>query len=152
MLLFCILFSGCTSPTQAQIQPVVQTTVTTQAPETTETVVPPTATIVESISPLPANQMLYLQLTKDRPTGKITLLCGGGPGLIVAQAVEMNVTLADGSFVDKFMNDGGELSEGSEIVVQGTLDGTDHAVVWVTSAGKIYKVLDQNVSSLNPYS
>ncbi len=149
-LLISALFAGCTSPSQAQIQP-VGTTVTTQVPETTETVVT-TATTVEPISPLPANQMIYLQLTKDRPTGKITLLCSGGPGLIVAQTVRMRVTLADGSVIDQLMNNGGEITGNSEIVVQGTLDGTDHVEVWVTSAGKVYKVIDQNVYSTNPYS
>ncbi|MGA2104934.1 hypothetical protein [Methanoregula sp.] len=151
MLLFYVLFAGCTSPTQAQIQP-VGTTVPTPAPETTVTVISTTITTLEPISPLPANQAIYLSLTKDRPTGKITLLCNGGPGLIVTQSIEMKVTRADGSVVDQFMNNGGEITSGSEIVVPGTLDGTDHAVIWVTSAGKIYKVIDQDISSLNPYS
>ncbi|MFZ0005150.1 MAG: hypothetical protein WCC86_10100 [Methanoregula sp.] len=151
MLLFCVLFAGCTSPTQAQIQP-FSTIVTTQASETTVTVISAEPTTLEPVSPLPPNQGIYLSLTKDRTNGKITLLCNNGPGLIVTQAIEMKITRADGSVVDEFMNNGGEITSGSEIVVQGTLDGTDHAVVWVTSAGKIYKVIDQDISSINPYS
>ena len=50
------------------------------------------------------------------------------------------------------MNGGGQLTTGSTIVVQGTRNGTDHCEVWVTSAGKVYKVIDQNISSLNPYA
>jgi hypothetical protein len=152
MLFLWVLFAGCTSPTQAQIQPVATTVITQTPEETTGTLISIPPTTIEPISPLPANQAIYLSLTKDRPTGKITLLCNGGPGLIVAQTIEMKVTRADGSVVDEFMNNGGEITGGSEIIVQGTLDGTDHAVVWVTSAGKIYKVIDQDISAINPYS
>jgi hypothetical protein len=150
-LFFCALFAGCTSPTQAQIQP-VGTTVTTPMPETTAPVVP-SATTFEPVAPLPADQVIYLSLTKDRPTGKITLLCSGGPGMIAAQVIKLRVTLADGSVVEKQLtNDNGQISSDASIVIQGTLDGTDNGEVWVTSAGKVYKVIDQDLASTNPYS
>jgi hypothetical protein len=150
-LFFCALFAGCTSPTQAEIQP-FGTTVATPAPATASPVVTVPATF-EPVTPLPANQMVYLELTKDRPTGRITLLCSGGPGMVAAQVIRLRVTLADGSVAEKqITNDNGQIPSGASIVIQGTLHGTDHGEVWVTSSGKIYKVIDQDLFSTNPYS
>jgi len=143
-------FAGCTSPTQAQIQPVGTSPATVQE---TPTPALSTVTTSEPISPLPQSQAVYLSLTKDRPTGKITLQCNGGPGMVAAQVIELRVTLADGTVVDKQLtNENGQIPSDATITVQGTLDGTDHGVVWVTSAGKVYKVIDQDLSSTNPYS
>jgi hypothetical protein len=150
-LLFCALFAGCTSPTEAGIQPVGTTVVT--AVETTQTATPtPTP---ESITPLPASQAISLTLTKDRPTGKIILQCSGGPGMSSAQVIDLTVTLADGTVEDKQLtnnNDAGQISSDASITLPGTLDATDHAKVHVTIGGMTYLVMDQDVGSINPYS
>jgi len=151
VLVSCALLAGCTSPTQAEIKPVDTAVVTTAATETTQTPVL-TATTVEPVVPLPENLAIDLTLSKDRPTGKLTLILSGGPGMLVAQTVRMKATLADGTINDQLMNGGGQLTTGSTIVIQGTRNGTDHCEVWVTTAGKVYKVIDQNISSLNPYA
>jgi len=141
-LFFCALFAGCTSPTQAQIQP-VDTAVTTSVPETTATVVETTTTL-ESVVPLPAEMYVDLQLTKDRPTSSIHLLYNGGKGEIFVQSVRMKVTRSDGTVTDELLDGGIRPKRGDELVVQGTRTG-DHCEVWVTTSGKIYKVIDQNL-------
>ena len=151
VLVACALMAGCTSPTQAEIKPVDTPVVTTTVPTTTQTPVP-TATTIDAVVPLPSKYSVDLHLDKDRPTGKITLTLNGGPGMLATQKVEMKCTLADGSVNDQYMNGGGQLTIGSTIVIQGTRDGSDHCQVWVTSAGKIYKVIDQNAATPNPYS
>ncbi len=153
-LLFCALFAGCTSPTQAQIQP-VGTTVTTSVPESPQETIAPVATTFESIVPLPANQMIYLSLTKDRPTGKIILQCSGGPGMSSAQVIDLTVTRADGTVEEKQItnnNDAGQISSDASITLPGTLDGTDHAKVHVTLGGNDFLVIDKDLTSTNPYS
>ncbi len=153
-LLFCALFAGCTSPTQAQIQP-VGTTVMTPVPESPQETVAPVATTFESIVPLPANQMIYLSLTKDRPTGNIILQCSGGPGMSSAQVIDLTVTRADGTVEDKQLtntNDAGQISSDASITLPGTLGGTDHAKVHVTIGGNVFLVIDQTLTSTNPYS
>jgi hypothetical protein len=146
VLLFCALFAGCTSPTQAEIKPVV-TTVATTVPATTTPVAEVTTTF-ESVVALPSNLMVDLELTKDRPTGEITLLYNGGSGEQLIQSVRMRVTLPDGTVTDQLMNNGGQLYRGSQLVIQGTRSGSDHCEVWVTTAGKVYKTVDQNVTAM----
>ncbi|HVP96304.1 hypothetical protein [Methanoregula sp.] len=151
-LLFCALFAGCTSPTEAGIQPVGTTVVTPE--ETTQAAVPPTPTF-ESVVPLPPSQTIYFSVTKDRPTGKITLQCSGGPGMSSAQVIDLTVTHADGTVVDQQLtnnNDLGQIKSDASITVPGTLDGTDHARVHITMGGNTFLVYDQDVGSVNPYS
>ena len=151
-LLLCALFAGCTSPTQAEIQPVV-TTVTT--PVETTAIAVPTATVTESISPLPTNQAVDFSVNKDRPTGKITLQCSGGLGMSSAQVIDLTVTLADGTVEDKQLTnntDAGQISSDASITLPGTLDGMDHVQVHITMGGKVYLVYDQDVGSVNPYA
>jgi len=151
-LFLCALFAGCTSPTEAQIQP-AGTTVMTPA-VTPQTTAPATPTY-ESIVPLPASETIYFTVTKDRPTGKITLQCSGGPGMSSAQVIDLTVTRADGSVVDKQLtnnNDLGQISSDASVTVPGTLGGIDHAKVHITMGGQVYLVYDQDVGSANPYS
>ena len=146
VLLFCALFAGCTSPTQAEIKP-IETTVTTTVPATTPPVAEVTTTF-ESVVSLPSNLMVDLELTKDRPTGDITLLYNGGPGEQLIQSVKMRVTLPDGTVTEQLMNDGGQLYRGSQLVIHGTRNGGDHCEVWVTSAGTVYKIIDKNLYAM----
>jgi len=152
VLLFCALFAGCTSPTQAEIQPVGTPVVT---PTTTIPTVAPVTTTVEPVVPLPASQAISFTVTKDRPTGKITLQCSGGPGMSSAQVIDLTVTRADGTVEDKQLtnnNDIGQISSNAAITLPGTLDGTDHARVHITLGGRVYLVYDQDVASTNPYA
>jgi hypothetical protein len=151
-IFFSALFAGCTSPTQAEIPPVGTPVVT---PAGTTLTVAPVTTTAEPVVLLPANQMISLSLTKDRPTGKITLQCSGGPGMSSAQVIDLTVTRADGTVEDKQLtndNDIGQISSDAAITLPGTLDGTDRAQVHVTIGGKTYQVIDENVTSVNPYS
>jgi hypothetical protein len=145
VLLFCALFAGCTSPTQAEIKPVV-TTVATTVPVTTTTVAEVTTTF-ESVVALPSNLRVDLVLSKDRPTSQIHLLYNGGPGEIFVQNVTMKVTRSDGTVTDELMDGGLQPKRGDELIVQGTRTG-DRCEVWVATAGNVYKVIDQNLSSM----
>jgi hypothetical protein len=144
-LFFCALFAGCTSPTQAQIQP-VDTTVTTPVPETTATVAETTTTL-ESVVPLPAEMYVDLQLTKDRPTSRIILLYNGGKGEIFVQSIRMKVTRSDGTVADELMDGGIRPQRGDELIIQGTRTG-DNCEVWVTTSGKVYKIIDENLYAI----
>ncbi len=144
-LLFCALFAGCTSPTQAEIKPVA-TTVATTVPAPITTVAEVTTTF-ESVVSLPPNMMVNLVLSKDRPTSQIHLLYNGGTGEIFVQNVRMKVTRSDGTVTDELMDGGNQPKRGDELIVQGTKTG-DHCEVWVTTAGKIYKVIDQDLYSM----
>ncbi|MDD4484869.1 MAG: hypothetical protein PHD55_10955 [Methanoregula sp.] len=147
VLFFCALCAGCTSPTQAEIKPVeTQTAEITTVPTTTAT---PTAitTTYEPIAPIPSDIYVDLQLTKDRPTSKIHLLYNGGPGEAYVQNVRMKVTRSDGTVTDELMDEGIQPQRGDELIVQGTNTG-DRCEVWVTTAGKVYKIMDQNLYAM----
>jgi len=150
-LLICALFAGCTSPTEAGIQP-VGTTVGTPV-ETTQTVAPtPTP---EAIVQLPASQAIDFTVNKDRPTGKITLQWTNGPGMSSAQVIDLTVTRADGTPEDQRITNNnalGQINGYDSITLPGTLDGMDHVQVHITMGGKVYLVYDQDVGSVNPYS
>jgi len=142
-LFFCAMFAGCTSPTQAEIKPLETTVTTTVVPETLVTVVETTTTL-ESIVPLPANLYVDVRLTKDRPTSKIHMLYNGGNGEIFVQSVRLKVTRSDGTVTDQFLDGGNQPKRGDEMVVVGTRTG-DHCEVWVTTAGKVYKIIDEDL-------
>jgi hypothetical protein len=91
--------------------------------------------------------MVNLVLSKDRPTSQIHLLYNGGTGEIFVQNVRMKVTRSDGTVTDELMDGGNQPKRGDELIVQGTKTG-DHCEVWVTTAGKIYKVIDQDLYSM----
>lgn len=150
-LLICALFAGCTSPTEAGIQP-VGTTVGTPV-ETTQTVAPtPTP---EAIVQLPASQAIDFTVNKDRPTGKITLQWTNGPGMSSAQVIDLTVTRADGTPEDQRITNNnalGQINGYDSITLPGTLDGMDHVQVHITMGGKVYLVYDQDVGSVNPYA
>jgi len=153
-VLIFTLFAGCTSPTQAEIQP-VSTPATTVAPATPAPTATPVPTTVETVVPLPASQTVYFTVTKDRPTGKITLLCNNGPGMSSAQVIDLTVTRADGTVEDQQLtnnNNLGQISGDASITLPGSLDGTDHVQVHITMGGKVYLVYDQDVGTVNPYN
>jgi hypothetical protein len=142
-LIFCALFAGCTSPTGAEIQP-AGTALITQPPTlaTSGIAVIPTPLPVET---LPAEQDVDLVLSKQRPDSSIHLLYNGGKGEVFVQNIMMKVTLSNGNVVQQYMNDGNRKPRrGDELVIEGTR-GTDLVQVYLTSAGRTYKVREESL-------
>jgi len=144
-LILCALAAGCTSPTQAEIKPVDTTTVPTPPPTRSTSV----ATVVSTplaVETLPAEQYVDIQVEKQRPDATIHLVYNGGKGAIYVQNIMMRVTRSDGQVEEKYLNDGNRKPrQGDELVIDGTR-GSDHVVVYVTSAGKTYKIYDASLA------
>jgi len=151
IILLSVIISGCTSPTQAEIKPI--TTLAASNPTVTQPPVSnpynpanPVATVVSTpvaVETLPPEQFVDLALTKEQPDATIHLLFNGGKGEIAVQNVLLRVTLSNGLVIEQYMNDGDRKPQvGDELVVQGTR-ATDRAEVFVTSAGRTYKIMDQ---------
>jgi hypothetical protein len=142
-LVLCALFSGCTSPTGAGIT-TAGTTLPTPPPTlpTSEVTVIPTPVPVET---LPPEQDVDLVLSKQRPDSSIHLLFNGGKGEVFVQNIMMKVTLSNGQVVQQYMNDGNRKPRrGDELVVEGTR-GADLVQVYITSAGKTYKIKEESL-------
>jgi hypothetical protein len=142
-LVLCALFAGCTSPTGAEIKSPA-TPAPTPVPTllTTETTLIPTPLPVET---LPPEQDVALVLSKQRPDSTIHLLYNGGKGEVFVQNIMMKVTLSNGQVVQQYMNDGNRKPRrGDELVIEGTR-GTDFVQVYITSAGKTYKVREESL-------
>jgi hypothetical protein len=142
-LVLCALFAGCTSPTGAEIKP-AETTVPLPLPTlpTSMVTVIPTPLPVET---LPGEQYVDLVLSKQRPDSSIHLLYNGGKGEVFVQNIMMKVTLSNGQVVQQFMNDGSRKPRrGDELVIEGTR-GTDVVQVYLTSAGRTYKVKEESL-------
>ena len=144
-LILCALAAGCTSPTQAEIKPIDTTTVPTPLPTRSTSV----ATVISTplaVETLPAEQFVDIQVEKQRPDATIHLVYTGGKGAIFVQNIMMRVTRSDGQVVEKYLNDGNRKPrQGDELVIDGTR-GSDHVVVFLTSAGKTYKIYDENLA------
>jgi hypothetical protein len=144
-LCLCALSAGCTSPTQAEIKP-VETTVPT--PITTI----PTSAVTGISTPLavetlPIEQYVDINVEKQRPDATIHLLYNGGKGEIFVQNVMMRVTRSDGTVEEKFLNEGTRKPKrGDELIIQGTRN-VDQVAVFLTSAGKTYKIFDKPLVS-----
>jgi hypothetical protein len=146
ILVLCALLAGCTSPTASEIKPAEIIPTPTVPP----TIPPTVATVVatpDAIQTLPAEQFVDLSLSKQRPDSSIHLLFNGGKGEAFVQSVLLKVTLSDGTVSESYMNDGTRKPRrGDELVVPGTR-GADQVQVYVTSAGKTYRVIDQPLRS-----
>jgi len=144
-LVLCALAAGCTSPTQAEIKPVETTSIPTPPPTISTSV----ATVVSTplaVETLPAEQYVDIQVEKQRPDATIHLLYNGGKGAIFVQNIMMRVTRSDGQVVEKYLNDGNRKPrQGDELVIDGTRGG-DNVVVFLTSAGKTYKIYNENLA------
>jgi len=144
-LILCALAAGCTSPTQAEIKPVDTTTVPTPLPTRSTSVATVVSTPV-AVETLPAEQYVDINVEKQRPDATIHLLYNGGKGAIFVQNIMMRVTRSDGQVVEKYLNDGNRKPrQGDELVIDGTR-GSDHVVVFLTSAGKTYKIYEENLA------
>ena len=149
MLVSCALLAGCTSPTATEIKPPEPTPTPTPPPTTSTSVATVVATPIV-VETLPAEQFVDLALSKQRPDSSIHLLYNGGKGEAFVQNIMMRVTLSNGQVVDKYMNDGNRKPRrGDELVVEGTR-GTDQVQVFVTSAGRTYKIIDEPLINTRP--
>ena len=140
VLVLCALLAGCTSPTQAEIKPVdILTPIPSPVTSSIATVV---ATPL-AVDTLPPEQFVDLQLTKERPDFSLHLLYNGGKGELFVQNIMMKVTRSDGQVIQQYLNDGQRKPRrGDELVIHGSR-GNDRVEVFVTSAGKTYKVIDK---------
>jgi hypothetical protein len=144
-LILCALAAGCTSPTQAEIKP-VETMPTPTPPPTISTSVATVVSTPLAVETLPAEQYADIQVEKQRPDATIHLVYNGGKGAIYVQNIMMRVTRSDGQVVEKYLNDGNRKPrQGDELVIDGTR-GSDHVVVFLTSAGKTYKIYDASLA------
>ncbi len=145
VLIVCMLFAGCTSPTEARIKP-LGTPAPALPPTTTY---PSTATTVstpQSLETLPYEQNVGIQVEKQRPDASIHLLFKGGQGEAYVQNIMMRVTRSDGTVEEKYMNGiTVKPRRYDELVMDGTR-GVDQVEVFITSLGKTYKVYDSPVA------
>jgi len=142
-VVLCALLSGCTSPTGTEIIP-PGTTVPTSLPTlpTSAVTVIPTPLPVET---LPPEQAVDLVLSKQRPDSSIHLLYNGGKGEVYVQNIMMKVTLSNGQVIQQYMNDGNRKPRrGDELVIEGTRSA-DFVQVYLTSAGRTYKVKEESL-------
>jgi hypothetical protein len=140
-LVLCSLIAGCTTPVQTAITP-AETTVPIATPGISTAVLTVVSTPV-AVETLPAEQFVDLELSKQRPDSTIHLLYNGGKGEVFVQNVMMKVTRSDGQVIQQYMNDSNRKPRrGDELVIEGTR-GSDQVVVYLTSAGKTYKVIDK---------
>lgn len=146
MLACCALIAGCTSPTAAEIKP-VEMTVTTSSGTSLPTSAPTPVATTDLVVTLPPEQFVDLQLTKDRTNGEIHLLYNGGKGELYVQRIQMRATLSDGTVIDQYLDEGRKPRRGDELIIPGTR-GSDRCEVYVTSSGKVYKVMDQSLMSV----
>ena len=152
-LVICALSAGCTSPTQVEIKP-LETTVPTPPPatSTSTSTSSSTATVISTpaaVETLPAGQNIDIQVEKQRPDATIHILYNGGEGEMFVQNIMMRVTRSDGQVEEHYLNDGtGKPSRGDELVMAGTR-GSDQVVIFLTSAGKTYRIFDKPLVS--PY-
>jgi hypothetical protein len=144
-LVLCALSAGCTSPTQAEIKP-LETTVPAPPPTTPTSTSSSTATVVSTpvaVETLPAGQDVDIQVEKQRPDATIHLIFNGGEGEMFVQNIMMRVTRSDGQVEEQYLNDKTRKPRrGDELVMAGTR-GSDQVVVFLTSAGKTYRIFDK---------
>lgn len=143
-LVLCALAAGCTSPTQAEIK-TMETTVPTPPPTTSTSVATVVSTPV-AVETLPSEQYVNINVEKQRPDATIHLVYNGGKGEVFVQNVMMRVFRSDGQVDEKYLNDGyRKPRRGDELVMDGSR-GSDKVVVFLTSAGKTYKIYDESIA------
>jgi hypothetical protein len=141
LIVVCALLAGCTSPTSAVIKP-AETPEPTPPPSLSTSVATVVAT-PNAVETLPSEQFVDLVLSKQRPDSSIHLLYNGGKGEVFVQNIFLRVTRSDGTVSEQYMNDGTRKPRrGDELVIEGTR-GNDRAEVFVTTAGRTYKIIDK---------
>jgi len=141
VLVICALAAGCASPSKTDVTP-APAPVTISTPGISQPVLTVVSTPV-AVETLPAEQFVDLTLSKQRPDSTIHLLYNGGKGEVFVQNILMKVTRSDGQVIQQYMNDGTRKPRrGDELVIEGTR-GSDQVQVFLTSAGRTYKIIDQ---------
>ena len=130
------------SPSDAKIKPFATTlpapSLTTTSSSTSTVVSTP-----QSVETLPYEQNVDIQVDKQRPDASIHLIYTGGIGEDNAQNIMMRIIRSDGTVEEKYLNDGIRRPRPyDELVMDGTR-GVDQVAVFLTSAGKIYKIFDK---------
>jgi len=139
-LVLLVACSGCTNaPETPPATPVPTTGIATPAPTQIITIATP-----EPLRTLPPEQVVDLQLNKDRTYSDIILHYNGGRGMMFVQKIMMRVTRSDGIVEEQYMRDGQKPQQGDEIVIRGTR-GSDRCEVYLTSAGTVYKIKDESL-------
>jgi len=140
-IVFLLLSAGCTNPTQVEITPAETPTILpTAQPTATDTPVIEKPVAVET---LPAEQFVDVRVTKERPDASIHILYNGGKGEMFLQSIYVVVTRSDGQVIEQYMNDNTRKPRrGDELVIDGTR-GSDQVQVYLTSANKVYKFIDE---------
>jgi hypothetical protein len=148
-LTLCALFAGCTSPTQSGFIPFTTET-PTDTPTQEPTVTTQTSTPVQ-VQTLPAEQYVSIVVSKERPDSTVHLLYNGGKGETAVQYIMMRVTTPDGKVTEKYLVDGTRKPRrGDELIMQGSNgSNSDHIEVFVTSAGTLYKILDEKIQTIH---
>ena len=142
VLMVCGLFAGCTSPTDAKLKP-SETTVLTPHPTTTFSSASPVLSTPQTVETLPYERNVDIQVDKQRPDATIHLIFIGGQGEDYIQNIMMRVTRSDGTVEEKYVSDGTRRPRPyDELVIDGTRS-VDKVEVFVTSAGKTYKIFDK---------
>jgi len=160
-MLALVLIAGCTSAsapvpaTTIIITPQPTAVPATAVPAATPGVMTIATTTTSSgdngaIEVMPPAQQVNLVLSKDRPTSQLHLIYQGGPGEMFTQKVSMKVYASDGTVEEYTMSGGQKPLPNDEIVATGTRSG-DRCVVYVQSAGTIYKLMDETVYSAGEY-
>jgi hypothetical protein len=95
------------------------------------------------VETLPYEQNVGILVEKQRPDASIHLIYTGGIGEDNAQNIMMRVTRSDRTVEEKYLNDGIRRPRPyDELVIDGTR-GVDQVAVFLTSAGKTYKIFDK---------
>jgi len=142
VLMVCVLFAGCTSPTDARIKP-FETTVPSLHPTTTFSSTSTVLSTPQTVETLPYEKNVDIEIEKQRPDASIHLIFMGGLGEDNVQNIMMRVTRSDGTVEEKYLNDGTRRPRPyDELVMDGTR-GVDQVAVFVTSVGKTYKIFDK---------
>jgi hypothetical protein len=142
VLMVCVLFAGCTSPTDAKLKP-SETTVLTPIPTTTFSSTSPVLSTPQTVETLPYERNVDIQVDKQRPDATIHLIFIGGQGEDYVQNIMMRVTRSDGTVEEKYLSDATRRPRPyDELVMDGTR-GVDQVEVFLTSLDKTYKIFDK---------
>jgi hypothetical protein len=105
VLIFCVVFAGCTSPTDAKIKP-FETTAPAPNPTPTFHSTSPVISTPQTVEALPYERNINIQVEKQRPDASIHLIFIGGRGEDYVQNILMRVTRSDGTVEEKYLSDG----------------------------------------------
>jgi hypothetical protein len=147
VLMVSVLVAGCTSPTDAKIKPLETTVPTPPAATTTAPTASTVVSIPQAVETLPPGQEVDIQIEKQRPDASIHLIFNGGKGENYVQDIMMRVTRSDGTVEEQYVNNGARMPRRyDELVMEGSR-GVDQVAVFITSAGKTYKIVDKPLAS-----